>query len=151
MKYFTLLAVFSLISIVGFSQPINDDCAGLIDLGIVPICPSSSIYTNVDATASDIGSGNIPDCFNGGLVDRDVWFMFTTDNMITDFTITVTGITDGMGSTPIVNPQIEIYRGDCMFDGLASLEVCVSALAGESIVSTNVFGLDLNTPLFYKN
>ncbi len=150
MKHYTLLFVFLLLSIFGISQPINDDCAGLIDLGIVPICPSSSIYTNVDATASDIGFGNIPDCFNGGLVDRDVWFMFTTDNMTTDYTITVTGVTDGSGSTPIVNPQLEIYRGDCMFDGLASLEVCVSAIAGESIVATNIFGLDPNTPYFIR-
>ena len=150
MKHYTLLFVFSIISFVGFSQPVNDDCAGLIDLGIAPICPSSSIYTNVDATASDIGTGNIPDCFNGGIVDRDVWFMFTTDNSITDYTITVTGVTDGMGSTPILNPQIEVYRGDCMFDGLASLEVCASAIDGEGVVFTNIFGLDLNTPYFIR-
>ena len=149
MKYFTLL-FFLFFSIFGISQPVNDDCAGLIDLGVAPICPSSEIYTNVDATASDIGMGNIPDCFNGGLVDRDVWFMFTTDNMVTDYTITVTGVTDGMGSTPIVNPQLEVYRGDCMFDGLASLEVCASAADGQGVVTTNVFGLDLNTPYFIR-
>jgi gliding motility-associated-like protein len=150
MKHFTLLNIFLLIGIFGKAQPVNDDCVGLIDLGVAPICPSSSIYTNVDATASNIGADNIPDCFNGGLVDRDVWFVFTTDNMITDYTITVTGVPDGMGSTPIVNPQIEVYRGDCMFDGLASLQVCTSALPGESVVTTNIFGLDLNTQYFIR-
>lgn len=150
MKRFTLLFLCFFHSLIVFSQPVNDDCDGLIDLGIVPICPSSEIYTNVDATASDIGSGNIPDCFNGGQVDRDVWFMFTTDNMITDYTITVTGVTDGMGSTPIVNPQIEIYRGDCEFNGLASMEVCASALPGESVIFTHVLGLDPNTPYFIR-
>src|SRR5690606_26463691 len=77
-------------------------------------------------------------------------FMFTTDNMITDYTITVTGVTDGMGSTPIVNPQIEIYRGDCEFNGLASMEVCASALPGESVIFTHVLGLDPNTPYFIR-
>ena len=55
-----------------------------------------------------------------------------------------------MGTDPIVHPQIEVYRGDCIFDGLASLEVCTSALLGESVVSTNVFGLDFNTPYFIR-
>lgn len=149
MKYYPTFLILLFFSIAGLSQPLNDDCTGLIDLGVAPICPSG-IYTNVDATASDIGMGNIPACFNGGNVDRDVWFMFTTDNMITDYTITVTGVSDGMGSTPISNPQIEIYRGDCSFDNLASLEVCASAPDGVSVIATNIFGLDLNTPYFIR-
>ena len=36
------------------AQPGNDDCSGLEDLGAAPAC-TNTIYTNVDATASDIG------------------------------------------------------------------------------------------------
>ncbi len=150
MKNIFLLSFFSFLSFVAFAQPMNDDCSGIIDLGNVPLCPSG-IYTNVDATASDIGNDNIPLCFNGGIVDRDVWFQFTTDGTITDYTITVTGISDGMGSTPILNPQIEVYRGDlCGFDELASLAVCASANNGDDFVSTSVLGLDPNTLYFIR-
>ncbi len=150
MKQTLLFSLFSLLSFALFSQPVNDDCSGLIDLGVAPICPSG-IYTNLDATASDIGNDNIPDCFNGGNVDRDVWFQFTTNGTVTDYTITVTGITDGMGSTPMLNPQIELYRGDiCGFDELAALAVCASANNGDGFVSTNVVGLDLNAVYYIR-
>ena len=104
MKHIFLFSFFSILNLFAIAQPANDDCAGIIDLGVGPLCPSPGIYTNVNATASDIGNDNIPLCFNGGNVDRDVWFQFTTDGTITDYNITVNGITDGMGSTPITNP-----------------------------------------------
>jgi gliding motility-associated-like protein len=149
MKHILLFLFFSILSLSAIAQPANDDCAGIIDLGVAPLCPSPGIYTNVDATASDIGNDNIPLCFNGGNVDRDVWFQFTTDGTITDYNITVNGITDGMGSTPITNPQIEVYRGDlCGFDELASLAVCASANNGDNFVSATLLGLDPNT-LYY--
>ncbi len=145
-KLLTLIFLITLFQNL-IAQPANDDCDGLIDLGVAPVCPTD-IYTNVDATESDIGNDNFPDCFNG--LQRDVWFAFTTDNTITDYTITVTGITDGLGSTPMLNPQIELYRGDCSFDNLASLEVCVSAPDGAGSVITNVFGLDPNEIYFIR-
>lgn len=151
MKYILLSSFFSLLSLLVLAQPANDDCIGIIDLGIAPICPSLVIYTNVDATASDIGNDNIPLCFDGGNVERDVWFQFTTNGSITDYNITVNGITDGMGSTPISNPQIEIYRGDlCGFDELASLAVCASANDGDNFVLATVLGLDPNTVYYIR-
>ncbi len=150
MKYFLLFVCCSFLSISAYAQPVNDDCAGIIDLGVAPICPSD-IYTNVDATASDIGNDNIPDCFNGGVVDRDVWFQFTTDGTITDYSITVTGVSDAMGSTPITNPQVEVYRGAiCGFDELASLVVCSSAANGDGFVTSTVLGLDPNEVYYVR-
>ncbi|RME39713.1 MAG: hypothetical protein D6794_03420, partial [Deltaproteobacteria bacterium] len=61
------------------AQPQNDDCAGLIDLGEAPVCPSDT-FTNVGASQSTVFSNpdfNIPACFNSGVVPRDVWFSFT--------------------------------------------------------------------------
>ncbi len=151
MKKILLLFSYCISSLALFAQPVNDDCSGLIDLGVAPICPSSGIYTNVDATASDIGNDNIPICFNGGNVDRDVWFQFTTDATITDYNITVTGVSDGMGSDPITNPQIEVYRGDlCGFDELAALVVCASANNGDNFVTTTVLDLDPNTVYYIR-
>ena len=61
--------LFSLISVAALAQsPVNDDCSGLIDLGVVPYCSDPGQYTNVGATASDIDPVlNIPDCFNNGV------------------------------------------------------------------------------------
>ncbi len=83
---------------LGMAQPANDDCTGLIDLGVVPVC-TPAIYTNVDATASDIGFGNNPSCFNGGTTQRDVWFSFTTTADLTDVTITLIGVLNGPTQT----------------------------------------------------
>ncbi len=150
MKRNLLLFLFISISAALYAQPANDDCDGIIDLGVAPVCPTG-IFTNVAATASDIGEGNIPGCFNGGIVDRDVWFQFTTDGTILDYNITVTGVTDGMGSTAILNPQIEIYRGEvCGVDELAALEVCASANNGDNFVTTTVLELDPNTVYFIR-
>lgn len=63
-KLLTFIALM-LFSVLSFAQPINNDCAGIIDLGEAPICPSPAIYTNLDATESNIGNDNFPNCFNG--------------------------------------------------------------------------------------
>ena len=130
------------------AQPINDDCDGIIDLGVAPICPDTMIYTNIDASASDIGFGNIPECFNGGSVQRDVWFMFTSSDTIFDYTITVTGVADGV-SEALMNPQIAFYRGDCTTDGLAEL-ACASAEEGENVITLDLLGLTPNTTFFLR-
>ena len=140
-KYFTLL--FILFSVSLFAQPINDDCSGIIDLGVVPFCPDTTFFSNEDATATDIGNDNIPmpgACGDNDItfVGNDVWFVFTTSDTITDYTITVTGITDGMGSDPLSNPQIMIYRGDCAFDELALL-ACGAADDGENVPRIRCF------------
>lgn len=127
--------------------PVNDDCSGLIDLGVAPACPDT-FFSNVDATASNIGFGNSPSCFNGGVAENDVWFSFITSDTIFDYTITVTGLTDGV-TDALENPQIALYRGECLFDGLAEL-LCESAEEGETIIELDALGLTPNVPYFIR-
>ncbi len=152
MRYCLSLVFFLFFSLSAFAQPANDDCGGLVDLGAVPFCPDTVFYTNVDATEEDIGNDNFPTgCDNGDIafVGRDVWFQFTTDGAIVDYTITCTGLADAMGSTPMSNPQVMVYRGDCSFDNL-SLVKCGRALDGQNAIAIDVLGLDPNTDYFIR-
>lgn len=149
MRLIFISSFFALFSLALAAQPVNDDCAGIIDLGVVPFCPDTVFYNNVNATPSDIGFGNIPSCFNGGGVQNDVWFAFTTSDTIFDYTITVTGISDGMIGA-MSNPQIALYRGECEFNGLADLGYCGSASNGDNIVEIDVFGLTPNVTYFLR-
>lgn len=142
LTFWLVMGVYALVA-----QPVNDNCSGLIDLGTAPACPTT-IFSNVNATATDIGFGNNPTCFNGGATQRDVWFAFTASDTIFDYTITVTGITDG-GTPSIVNPQVAIYRGDCELDGLAEL-LCASADLGETSVELDVEGLTPGVTYFLR-
>jgi hypothetical protein len=124
--------------------PANDDCAGLIDLGMAPVCPQDT-FTNLNATPSNIGFDNAPSCFNSGVAERDVWFMFTCPDTLFDFRITVTGVgVDGM-----VNPEFAVYRGDCVTDGLAEL-LCAKADLGENAVFLDVTGLTPGIQYFIR-
>lgn len=140
--------VLSLFGLPALAQPVNDDCAGVIDIGTVPACPDD-IFDNIDATASDIGFNNIPTCFNGGAVQRDVWFAFTVPTGITDVTITLEGVDSGPNSR-ILNPQMTLYRGACAFNNLALLGQCDSAPDGESSVRLDVIGLSENTEYYLR-
>jgi gliding motility-associated-like protein len=136
MKKLWLLVVALIVTCGVFAQtPVNDDCAGLIDLGAAPVCPPD-IFNNVNATPSNIGNDNAPSCFNSGTAERDVWFMFTCPDTLFDFRITVTGV----GGNGIQNPEFAVYRGDCIFDGLAEL-LCAKADLGENSVFLDVTGL----------
>jgi len=147
MRILTTLSIL-LFPLLVFAQPENDDCSGLIDLGVAPACPDTVFFTNVDATASDIGFGNMPTCFEGGTAQNDVWFAFTTSDTIFDYTITVTGLPDG-GSDPLSNPQVALYRGDCTVDGLAEIG-CASAEDGEDFVELDIMGLTPNITYFIR-
>ncbi|MEQ8703745.1 MAG: CUB domain-containing protein, partial [Phaeodactylibacter sp.] len=148
MRILSILTLLLLFQIALSAQPANDDCDGLIALGNLPAC-GDEIYDNLNATPSDIGEGNIPGCFNGGSVDRDVWFSFTTTSDIIDVTITLQGATDGPNGS-ILNPQINVYRGECMFDGLADLSFCSSAADGEATAQVDIIGLTPNTTYFIR-
>ena len=149
----TFILLFSFFGLSGiFAQPVNDDCPGLIDLGEAPFCPSDVFYTNVDATASEVGNDNIPqsgNCSGFGPMQHDVWFSFVATAAFVDYTITVTGITDGSGSMPLFQPQVALYRGDCEFDGLQEL-VCNAADLGESVSVIDVFGLTPGLTYFIR-
>ena len=121
-----------------FAQtPINDDCSGLIDLGPAPIC-TPTVFSNENATSTNIGNDNNPTCFNSGIAERDVWFAFTCPDTLFDFRITLTGVTDNGNS--IQNPEFAIYRGECTFDGMAEL-LCARADVGENELFLDVTGL----------
>lgn len=144
-KIATLIAVlFSITAAVTAQTPVNDDCAGLIDLGFAPVCPTDT-FTNFGATPSDIGSDNNPTCFNSNVAHRDVWFMFTCPDTAFDFRITLTGV----GANSILNPEFAVYRGDCMFDGLAEL-LCAKADVGENALFLDVIGLTPGLPYFIR-
>ena len=127
-----------------YAQPANDDCAGIIDLGEAPICPAPSIYSNMDATASDIGMDNEPPCF-GIVPETDVWFSFVATAAILNYEISAIGV----GGTPIMQPQIALYRGDCGFDQLVLLD-CVSSSFGDTETTLNVSGLTPGITYFIR-
>jgi gliding motility-associated-like protein len=142
-KIFSLLtAIF--ITTICLAQPANDDCAGIIDLGDAPICPSPVIYSNFNATTSDIGNDNLPPCFNGA-PERDVWFSFTATAAIANYEVSVIG----SGGSPIVQPQVAVYRGNCGFDQLVLLD-CATAAAGDSELTLNLAGLTPGITYFLR-
>ncbi|MCB0634971.1 MAG: CUB domain-containing protein, partial [Lewinella sp.] len=146
----TLLSVLFVSTATLLAQPANDDCDGLIDLGTVPTCPPNDIFTNVDATASNIGFGNLPLCFNGGTVERDVWFSFTVPADILDVTLSVIGTDTGPNGQPITNPQIALYRGEfCGVDQLAEL-ACISSPLGSNATTLDVLGLTPGITYFVR-
>ena len=126
------------------AQPSNDDCNGVIDLGEAPVCPSPGIYTNVNATESNIGNDNFPACFNGTPA-RDVWFSFVATAAFLDYAISV----NPAGASPIMMPQMALYRGDCGFDELVLLD-CAAAAPGENSVSIEVAGLTPGVTYFLR-
>ncbi|MCW5920898.1 MAG: choice-of-anchor L domain-containing protein [Saprospiraceae bacterium] len=143
-KVFLLIAALGMASAMSAQTPVNDDCAGLIDLGFAPNC-TPDVYTNVGATPTNIGNDNLPSCFNSGVAQRDVWFMFTCPDTLFDFRITLTGV----GNTPITNPEFAVYRGDCEFDGLAEL-LCRKATLGETSLFLDVTGLTPGAQYFIR-
>jgi len=148
-----LLLSFVLCSISAFSQPVNDDCSGIIDLGEAPICPAVlDTFNNVGATESIISTDpnfQVPACFNGGIVQRDVWFSFTipTDGSIVDFQVTITGVDGPNGS--IAQPQVAVYRGDCLIDELQELDCATSGL-GETEITIDLEGLTPGLEYFLR-
>jgi gliding motility-associated-like protein len=146
---FTL--VFSVLCFCAWTQaPVNDDCLGIIDLGVVPFCTNPGEYTNVNATESNIDAqNNIPLCF-AGAPDRDVWFQFTipADGSANDVQITVSGDIDGNGTMHM--PQAALYRGDdCSFGNLAEID-CGSAVINENEVSIQQIGLTAGATYYLR-
>ncbi|MEM6965194.1 MAG: choice-of-anchor L domain-containing protein [Bacteroidota bacterium] len=151
MKRILLFCFTTCLSLSLFAQvPANDDCSGIIDLGFGPSC-DSTIYSNVDATASEIfdppSTDNIPSCWDN--VNNDVWFEFTVpaDGSIVDFTLTIGGIDDN-GNT-MNQPQVAIYRGECLTNELDEL-LCAKADVGETSVEIDLLGLTPGIPYFLR-
>ena len=129
--------------------PPNDDCTGVVDFGLAPNCSETTFYTNVGATASNIDADfNLPICFQGGNTNRDVWFQFTASDTILDYSILLTGASNG--ATPSIrNPQMAVYRGECVFGELQEL-ACISANQGETTISLKINGLTPGETYFIR-
>ncbi|MEL6143123.1 MAG: choice-of-anchor L domain-containing protein, partial [Bacteroidota bacterium] len=148
MKYGITLVLCLFFQALAFAQPANDECSTAIDLGMAPFCDTTMVFTNVDATESNIGIFNVPTCFANGITPRDVWFSFTASDTIENYRITVNGInTDEQAS--ILNPQVTLYRGSCIENGLAEL-LCASADAGETSVQLDVNQLTLGVTYYLR-
>lgn len=146
--FILLIATFSC-SLGTAQNPLNDDCATLIDLGVVPYCSQPAQYTNVNATTSNIDPvSNVPVCWNN-LGDRDVWFQFSlpANGSITDVSIAVWGDVAGFGTLEM--PQLAVYRGDCEFGGLAEL-ACIASPLNVNEVQLDLFGLTPGIPYFLR-
>ncbi|MEK7254664.1 MAG: gliding motility-associated C-terminal domain-containing protein, partial [Bacteroidota bacterium] len=129
-----------------------DDCSGIVHLGTAPICPVPDTFNNVGATTSLVFSNasmNIPACFTGGVVNRDVWFSFDVpaSGDLVDFTLKITGI-NGQNSS-LKQPQVAVYRGDCELDGLEILTCATSGL-GSSQLDLDLLGLTPGLTYFLR-
>lgn len=146
------LLLFSLLligSLQVFAQPAYDDCPAL-NLGTAPFCDPNTYFNNVNATTSNIGSFNVPNCFSDADLSRDVWISFVASDTILDYVITVTGKSDG--TNPALKfPEIALYRGDCAFDELA-LVLCASynPTVSDTSVVLNAFGLTPGATYFMR-
>lgn len=130
-----LIAAYFWIAPLAAQIPANNDCDTPLELGLAPTC-SNDVYTNLNATPTDIGLNNTPSCGNALPPARDVWFTFVCPLSPLDFRIELTGA----GSNPVKNPVIVVYRGDCSTDGLFELD-CAGAASGSSDIFLDVKGL----------
>lgn len=101
--------------------PANDNCENAIALGVVPACPTA-IFSNLNATATNIGDNNNTFCADDGNVSRDVWFTFTTTNDVAEYEIKV----KSSGQNGIKGANISVFRGACGINNLAKL--CIDTL-----------------------
>ncbi len=122
--------------------PANDECSNAIDLGSLSSC-FNTVFSNVGATASNIGNNNSPNCFNGGTTQRDVWFRFTAG--FTSANIYVGS--NNQSNNGISNPQIALYRGTCQ--GLSQIG-CASSSDGSDETMLNVSDLVNGTTYFLR-
>ena len=131
-----LTIIFTFFTLILAAQaPANDECQTAVNLGKAPACPNT-IFTNKDATKTDIGSNNNPFCPNDGNVDKDVWFSFIASDTIFDYTISI----KSAGASGIKSPNVAIFRGSCGKDNL--LKICPNSPninLGE--FSFNLYGL----------
>ncbi len=129
-KHLLFLLTFAFATGLYAQVPGNDECDNAIDLGRLPYC-FEDIFTNVNATTSDIGDNNAPSCFNGGTTQRDIWFTF--EAAFENVTLRLEGADQGANGS-IRNPQVEVYRGDC--NGLSEIACATTTDAATEAVVT---------------
>jgi gliding motility-associated-like protein len=141
-----LVAFFFLILVaqIKAQTPSNDACENALILGSVPACPTTT-YSNLNATATDIGANNNPFCPKDGNITNDVWFAFKTSSNIFDYQISV----KGSSSPQILFPNVSIFRGECGLNNLGKL--CVDTLfANSNEMTLATFGLTPNETYFIR-
>ncbi len=108
-KYILLIFLFLFSYLNLLAQPINDDCSEAIDLGIIPYC-NDDLFSNFDATPTNIGNANNGSCFIDNPPQHDVWFKFQV-NTNNDIRFIING--EAGSNRKIKNIQASIYRGTC--------------------------------------
>lgn len=136
LKIILLIYVLFLNSFL-YSQPINDNCTSSIDLGNTPYC-SDELYTNVNATPSDIGNDNNATCFIDKPPKNDVWFSFNPSVGDEELSITIEG--SELNGKVLKNIQAAVYRGACFFDAMVLRDCSVSSIHSSNL-SFNISGL----------
>lgn len=127
------------------AQVINDDCSGTINLGTAPVC-METVYSNSEATPSDIGDNNVPECFVDG-PNQDVWFSFISDSEITSYSIVIEA--NDENGNPIKNIQAAVYRGFCP-DNIFALLTCATGEPDEDNLTFQVSDLTPNDLYFIR-
>ena len=118
------------------AQPANDECAGATSLTIGSTCtPTASILPSTLAATASL---SIPVCSaaSPGLPDDDVWYTFTTNNILgLTYNISVTG-------SSTYNAVLQLTSGSC---GSLTAISCVNATGngGTEIITTS--SLAVNT------
>ncbi|MEO7174454.1 MAG: choice-of-anchor L domain-containing protein [Saprospiraceae bacterium] len=126
----------------------NDDCSTAIDLGTAPYCDLNVVFSNVNATPSDIPvADDKPSCYLSSNPIHDVWFTFVASDTIVDYALKIQGLTDGSNG-PLTNPHVAIYRGDCT-DELAEL-ICFKVTNGDILLEANLLGLTAGATYFIR-
>lgn len=141
-KFSFLVAFIILCHTYAQSQEV---CSDLTDLGMLPTC-QTTLYSNLNATTSDIGNENIPSCFITE-PQRDVWFSFTVAPDIIDYSFTIEGI-DANGQ-PLTHIQAAIYRGFCATDALAVRD-CFIGEADSTRLQFDIFNMTPNEQLYLR-
>lgn len=142
MRYFLFILLFGF-SLSLNAQASNDDC--VLPEAISDASAFCGIFDNIAATETIISTGpdQVASCWDAA--DKDVWFTFFTTTTLKDITITLTGT----GTSPLTDPQIAIYRGDCFIGGIAELS-CSTAATGTNALTFDVLGLDPNSVYFIR-
>lgn len=126
------------------AQPENNTCAGVVNLGVAPVC-ETTLYSNVGATPYDIDFDNNPSCFKTNPPSNDVWFAFTTAAENINYTISI----GSNGTNSIKNLQVAIYRGKCDVNSMA-LRQCEVSEEGSTAFSFDIMDLAPSTEYFIR-
>lgn len=144
-RNYILFILLLFASLSAFAQPANDACTAAIVLPINQDCVPQ-VFNNVNATQSEIGE--VPDCFNGGAIDRDVWFTFSLPrgSNIENVKITLAKTTENS----IDLPQMALYRGACEAGELSFAGVCASAELADELLVLRAIGLTSDIQYFIR-